>query len=189
MLKLQGMGCHNINFVTPTHFTPQLIKAVKLASQLGLSVPIVWNCGGYESVEVIKLLDGIVDIYMPDFKYGDGDVALKYSKASNYFEVACKALKAMHDQVGDLVIEGGIATQGLLIRHLVLPNDLASSEKVLRFIAKELSLNSYVNIMAQYRPCYEAFGYKELARPITYKEYTRAIEIARDLGLHRGFRW
>ena len=186
MLRLQHLGCHNINFVTPTHFAPQLVKAVKLAAEQGLRIPIVWNCGGYESVEVIKLLEGIVDIYMPDIKYGDESSAKRYSAAPNYFDVAKAAVEEMHRQVGDLVVEGGIAVKGLLIRHLVLPNRLAGSEEVLRFIAT-LSRNSYVNIMDQYHPCYKAFDYPELSRRITQEEYDEVIELAHDLGLHRGF--
>jgi len=187
MLHLQRLGCHNINFVTPTHFAPQLIKAVKLAAERGLEIPIVWNCGGYESVEVIRLLEGIVDIYMPDIKYGDEASARKYSAAPDYFEVAKEVLREMHRQVGDLELdERGLAVRGLLIRHLVLPNGLAGSEQVLKFIA-ELSPNSYVNIMDQYRPCYRAVDYPELARPITQEEYDEVIELALRLGLHRGF--
>jgi len=185
MLYLQRRGCHNINFVTPTHFAPQLIRAVKLAAERGLEIPIVWNCGGYESVEVIRLLEGIVDIYMPDIKYGDEESARKYSAAPDYFEVAKEVLREMHRQVGDLVIERGLAVRGLLIRHLVLPNGLAGSEKVLEFIA-ELSRDSYVNIMDQYYPAYRAFEYPELARRITSAEYREVVELARRLGLHRG---
>lgn len=186
LLHLQHLGCHNINFVTPTHFAPQLIRAVRLAAARGLQLPIVWNCGGYESLEVLRLLEGIVDIYMPDIKYGDESSARRYSAAPDYFEVAKAAVQEMHRQVGDLVIEDGIAVRGLLIRHLVLPNRLAGSERVLRFIAG-LSRNSYVNIMDQYYPCYKAFDYPELARRISREEYDEVIELARGLGLHRGF--
>jgi putative pyruvate formate lyase activating enzyme len=186
MLHLQRLGCHNINFVTPTHFAPQLIEAVRLAAQQGLRLPIVWNCGGYESVEALKLLEGIVDIYMPDIKYGTEPPARKYSAAPDYFEVAKAAVREMHRQVGDLVIEGGLAVRGLLIRHLVLPNGLAGSREVLEFIA-QLSRESYVNIMDQYHPCYKAFDYPELARRITPEEYEEVIKLAWDLGLRRGF--
>jgi putative pyruvate formate lyase activating enzyme len=140
MLRLQRMGCHNINFVTPTHFTPQIVKALKIAIEDGFHVPIVYNCGGYESKNTIALLDGIVDIYMPDIKYGNEESARKYSNASDYFAVCKEAVKEMHRQVGDLTVdERGIAVRGLLIRHLVLPNDLAGSAKVFEFIATEIS--------------------------------------------------
>jgi len=186
ILHLQHLGCHNINFVTPTHFAPQLTRAVKLAAERGLRIPIVWNCGGYESVEVLKLLEGIVDIYMPDIKYGDEVSAKRYSAAPNYFDVAKAAVEEMHRQVGELQIEDGVAVRGLLIRHLVLPNRLASSREVLEFIAA-LSRDHYVNIMDQYHPCYKAFDYPELSRRITQEEYEEVVELARGLGLHRGF--
>ncbi|MGQ9478388.1 MAG: radical SAM protein [Candidatus Bipolaricaulia bacterium] len=186
MLHLQRLGCHNINFVTPTHFAPQLIEAVRLAAEKGLSLPIVWNCGGYESVEALKLLEGIVDIYMPDIKYGQEDPARRYSAAPDYFEVAKAAVREMHRQVGDLQIEGGLAKRGLLIRHLVLPNGLAGSKEVLEFVAS-LSLESYINIMDQYHPCYKASDYPELSRRITQEEYDEVVKLAWSLGLRRGF--
>ncbi|MEM5832483.1 MAG: radical SAM protein [Candidatus Aenigmatarchaeota archaeon] len=189
MLTLQKIGCHNINLVTPTHFAPQLVKAIKIAAEKGLKLPIVWNCSGYENVEVIKILDGIVDIYMPDIKYSNSESARKYSRAKDYFERCKEAVKEMHRQVGDLKIdERGIAYRGLIIRHLVLPNDLAGSEKVLEFVAS-LSKDSYVNIMDQYTPCWKAFEFKELSRPITASEYLKVIKIAKKLGLHRGFNY
>jgi putative pyruvate formate lyase activating enzyme len=188
VLGLQERGCHNINFVTPTHFTPQIVKAVKIAIEKGLHVPIVFNCGGYESKGTIALLDGIVDIYMPDIKYGGVENAMKYSNAPDYFDVCKEAVKEMHRQVGDLKVdERGIAWRGLLIRHLVLPNGLAGSAEVFKFIATELSKESYVNIMLQYRPMYKAYEYKELNRELKMSEYREAIEIAREWGLHRGF--
>ncbi len=187
MLNLQKRGCHNINFVTPTHFAPQLVKAVMLAAQDGLEIPIVWNCGGYESPEVIKLLEGVVDIYMPDFKYGNDQNGSIYSDAPQYFTKAKQAIKEMYRQVGDLQIENQVATRGLLIRHLVLPNNIAGSRKVLEFIAKDLSVQTYVNIMDQYRPFYRAGEYKELDRRPTREEFIQTIETARDLGLYRGF--
>jgi putative pyruvate formate lyase activating enzyme len=187
MLDLQRRGCHNINFVTPTHFAPQLVKAVRIAAAKGLMLPIVWNCSGYEDVEVVRLLDGVVDIYMPDVKYGDAEPARKYSNAPNYFEVAKMALKEMHRQVGDLEVDDrGIAYRGLIIRHLVLPNNLAGSEKVLRFIAEEISRNSYVNIMSQYWPAGEAHKYRELNRYITRDEFHKVVKLAEELGLTRG---
>jgi len=189
MLNLQGRGCHNINFVTPTHFAPQIVKTIKLAAQMGLKLPIVWNCGGYENFEIIKLLEGIVDIYMPDMKYGDNEGGKKYSHppVPDYWERNREAVKEMHRQVGDLKLdERGIAYRGLLIRHLVLPGDISQSENVLKFITKEISKNSYVNIMSQYYPYGEAFKFPELNRPITEKEFLRVIQIAKKLGLTRG---
>jgi len=187
MLILQKKGCHNINLVTPTHFTPQLVETIKIAGERGLRIPIVYNCGGYEAIETIRLLEGIVDIYMPDIKYSDSTSAKKYSSAPDYYDACKKAVKEMHRQVGDLKIENGIAERGLLIRHLVLPNRLAGTEEVLRFIASEISKKSYVNIMAQYRPMYRAMEHPELSRPIKLEEYLEAKKIARRLGLYRGF--
>ncbi|HID27582.1 MAG TPA: radical SAM protein [Methanosarcinales archaeon] len=186
MIKLQKKRCHNINFVTPTHFVPQLTKSIKIAAEKGLKIPIVYNCGGYESLETIKLLDGIVDLYMPDIKYSDSINAKKYSNAPDYFEVCKRAVKEMHRQVGDLEIYNGIAQRGLLIRHLVLPNGIAGSEEVLRFVAS-LSKDSYINIMLQYRPMYKAEKYEELNRPIKVREYNKVVDFAKRLGLHRGF--
>ena len=187
MLRLQRRGCHNINFVTPTHYTPQLIKATKIAMEIGLRLPIVWNCGGYENVRIIELLDGIVDIYMPDMKYSEIEPAKKFSNAPDYFPRVKEVVKEMHRQVGDLKIDDrGIAQRGLLIRHLVLPNDLSGSEKVLEFIAEEISTNSYVNVMSQYRPAGKARQYVELSRYPTREEFNNAINIARNLGLTRG---
>ena len=188
MINLQKRGCHNINFVTPTHFTPQIVKALKIAIENGLHIPLVYNCGGYESKSTIALLDGIVDIYMPDIKYSDAEHAEKYSNAPDYFEVCKEAVKEMHRQVGDLIVDNrGIAVRGLLIRHLVLPNGLAGSAKVFEFIATELSKESYVNIMMQYRPMYRAYEHTELNRGITMSEYQEALAIAKEWGLHRGF--
>ncbi|MBE0516193.1 MAG: radical SAM protein, partial [Methanophagales archaeon] len=188
MLSLQKRGCHNINFVTPTHFIPQIVKALKIAIENGLHVPLVYNCGGYESKSTIALLDGIVDIYMPDIKYGDEESAKKYSNAPDYFVVCKAAVKEMHRQVGDLTVdERGIAVRGLLIRHLVLPNRVAGSAEVFKFIATGLSKESYVNIMIQYRPMYRAYEYKELNREIKMSEYREALDIAKEWGLHRGF--
>lgn len=188
MLSLQKRGCHNINFVTPTHFTPQIMKALKIAIENGLHIPLVYNCGGYESNSTIELLDGIVDIYMPDIKYGDAEPAEKYSNAPDYFEVCKEAMKKMHRQVGDLIVDDrGIAVRGLLIRHLVLPNGLAGSVEVFKFIATEISKGSYVNIMLQYRPMYKAYEYKELNRVIKMSEYQEALDTAKAWGVHRGF--
>ena len=187
MLNLQGIGCHNINFVTPTHFVPQIVKSIKIACAKGLKLPIVYNCGGYENVEIIKLLEGTVDIYMPDMKYVDNKNAKKYSNAEDYFERCTESVKEMYRQVGDLRVENGIAQRGLLVRHLVLPNDIAGTEKILKFVAEEISKDTYVNIMDQYRPIYKANQFSELNRIPTINEYGRAIELAENLGLRRGY--
>jgi len=187
MLYLQLQGCHNINFVTPTHFAPQIISALPYAIDMGLELPIVYNCGGYESLGVIKLLEGIVDIYMPDAKFSSAEYAKQYANAPDYYDVLQPVLKEMHRQVGLLSIEDGIASRGLLIRHLVMPNNVAGSEEILKFIAEELSTDSYVNIMSQYRPRFEAIDDPLIDRRITSKEYYPAIEIANKFGLHRGF--
>jgi len=188
MVKLQKMGCHNINFVTPTHYAPQIVASLSEAIEMGLRLPIVYNCSGYESIEVIQLLEGVVDIYMPDAKYMDERYSNRFSNASNYPEVLKVVLKEMHRQVGDLMINpNGIAERGLLIRHLVMPGGVASSEAVLKFIAEEISADSYVNIMDQYRPEYRASEYPEISRRITHKEYMEAIQIARRFHLYRGF--
>ena len=188
MLKLQQRGCHNINFVTPTHFTAQIIDALILAVEKGLEIPVVYNCGGYESVETLKLLEDIVDIYMPDIKYSVDENALKYSGIKNYWDVVTKALKEMHRQVADLKIsKRGIAQRGMLIRHLVLPNDAAGSKKVIDFIADEISTDSHLNIMDQYRPSYNANKYEKLNRRITPSEYKEVIDYAFNKGLRGGF--
>ncbi|MCS7240510.1 MAG: radical SAM protein [Candidatus Bipolaricaulota bacterium] len=185
MLRLQDMGCHNVNLVTPTHQAPMIIEALGLAREEGLGIPLVWNCGGYESLEVLRLLDGIVDIYMPDFKYGDDRVAAKFSAAPDYFERACEALREMHRQVGDLVVKNGVAVRGLLVRHLVLPRGLAGTAKVLQFIRDEISQETYVNLMAQYYPTHRAWEFPELSRRITSAEYKEALAMAQSLGLRR----
>ncbi len=187
MLALQGMGCHNINFVTPTHYIPQILAGLLIAAKNGLRVPLVHNCGGYESIDALKLLDGVFDIYMPDTKYGGNDAGEKYSRAPDYFDVVTAAVSEMHRQVGDLAVNSqGIAERGLLIRHLVLPGGLAETGKIVEFISR-LSKNSYVNIMAQYRPEYRALKYPELSRRISSKEFKDAISLAEEAGLSRGF--
>jgi putative pyruvate formate lyase activating enzyme len=186
MISLQRKGCHNINLVTPTHQAPSIIRAVKIAAGQGLRVPLVYNCGGYESLETLKILDGIVDIYMPDFKYADNASAKKYSDAGDYADRAKSAIREMHRQVGDLLLdERGIARRGLLIRHLVLPADIAGTGEVARFIAEEISANTYLNIMDQYHPCFRAFGNPPLDRRISEKEYSDALEYAVRAGLRR----
>jgi putative pyruvate formate lyase activating enzyme len=187
MLKLQRIGCHNINFVTPTHFIPQLVEGISIAVNDGLNIPIVYNCGGYEKVETLKLLDGIVDIYMPDMKYGRAKEAEKYSKAKNYPEICFKAIKEMHNQVGDLKLNNkGIAYRGLLVRHLVLPGNIAGSEEILKFLAEEISKKTYLNIMDQYHPEFNAWKFKELSRSPSHKEYRETVKLAEKYGLTRG---
>lgn len=188
MLRLQDYKCHNINLVTPTHFVPQIIDTLIIAIKKGLRIPIVYNCGGYESVETVKLLENIIDIYMPDIKYGNNLTAKQYSGVKDYWDIVRPALREMHKQVGNLEInEEGIATRGLLIRHLVLPNRLADTENVMRFIANDISKDSYVNIMDQYHPAFRAWKMPELNRTITETEYNVAISYAREVGLYRGF--
>jgi putative pyruvate formate lyase activating enzyme len=186
MLSLQKQGCHNINLVTPTHQMPMLLRAIMIASEKGLKLPIVYNCGGYESLHAIKILDGIVDIYMPDFKYIEPVMAKMYSKAEDYPEAAMAAIREMHRQVGDLVTDQrGIATRGLLVRHLVLPDGIAGTAGVVKFITEEISKNTYINIMDQYHPCYKAFDNPSLNKRITHQEYADAIQMAEDAGLKR----
>lgn len=186
MLSLQSQGCHNINLVSPSHVVAQIIGAVRRAAEQGLHLPLVYNTGGYDSSEALALLEGIVDIYMPDVKYGDSAIALKYSKAPNYVEVSQAAVREMHRQVGDLVLdERGIAQRGLLVRHLVLPENLSHTDRVLGFLATEISTNSYLNLMDQYRPCYRAEVYPPLDRQITQKEYREALKWAKRYGLER----
>ena len=188
MLRLQRLGCHNINLVTPTHFVPQIVEALQIAAERGLQLPIVYNCGGYESVETLRLLEGIVDIYMPDVKFADTELAKRYLAAPDYFDRAREAVLEMHRQVGDLQINSlGLAERGLLIRHLVMPGLAEDSKKILEFIARDVSKDTYVNIMAQYRPHYRAHEYPEIARRIFGSEYWEVVRYARELGLHRGF--
>jgi putative pyruvate formate lyase activating enzyme len=188
MLQLQQRGCHNINLVTPTHFTPQIIDALILAIEKGLELPIVYNCGGYESIETLKLLEDIVDIYMPDIKYSIDENALKYSGVQNYWQTVKLALKEMHRQVANLKIsKRGIAQRGLLVRHLVLPDDAAGSKAVIDFVADEISTETYLNIMDQYRPAYNVHKYDKLNRRITPSEYDEVVDYAFNKGLRRGF--
>ncbi len=186
MLALQRMGCHNINFVTPTHQTPHILEALPIAVEAGLSIPLVYNTGGYDEVETLRLLDGVFDIYMPDIKYSDSAPAGMLSGAKDYPEKAFAAVREMHRQVGELVMDGrGIAYRGLLVRHLVLPGGLSGTQKVVEFIAKELSRNTYVNIMEQYYPCFKAYQHPPLDRRITLAEYDEAVAMAREAGLVR----
>jgi putative pyruvate formate lyase activating enzyme len=186
MLSLRRQGCHNINFVTPSHQVAQILAALQYAVERGLDVPLVYNCGGYEEPATLRLLDGIFDIYMPDFKYGDSATALRFSGAPRYVETAKEALKEMHRQVGELLMdERGIALRGLLVRHLVLPAGLAGTGEVMDFIARKVSPATYVNIMDQYRPCFKAHEYPPLNRRITSAEFDEAVTITRQKGLYR----
>ena len=186
MLALQDEGCHNVNLVTPSHVVAQILAAVAIAAARGLRLPLVYNTGGYDSPEALALLDGVIDIYMPDMKYGDSEAARRYSHVRNYWEVNRAAVKEMHRQVGDLRTDrAGVAQRGLLVRHLVLPDDVANTDKVLAFVAEEISRNTYVNIMAQYRPCYRAYDTPPLDRPVTRAEYEDALALAARHGLGR----
>jgi putative pyruvate formate lyase activating enzyme len=186
MLSLQRQGCHNINLVSPSHVVAQILEALVIACAGGLHLPIVYNTGGYDSLEALALLDGVVDIYMPDLKYGDSPTARKYSKVRDYVTVNRAAVREMHRQVGDLVLDDeGIARRGLLVRHLVLPQGLAGTEAVLRFVAEEISRDTYLNIMAQYRPCNRARQFAEIDRRPTPAELAAALRRAAELGLHR----
>lgn len=186
MLELGGIGCHNINLVTPTHQMPMILRSLMIARERGLTLPVVYNCGGYESLEALRILNGVVDIYMPDFKYSDSRMSLKYSNAKDYPDAAKTAIKEMHRQVGDLIIdEKGVAVKGMLVRHLVLPEGMAGTEDVVRFIAGEISKNTYLNIMDQYHPCHKASEYPSLNRRITGKEYNEALNLALKAGIKR----
>ena len=186
MLELQRRGCHNINFVTPTHYLPQILAGVEAAAEGGLQVPLVWNCGGYERVEALRLLEGVVDIYMPDMKFAAREPAQRYCDAPDYFEKAKDAVREMHRQVGDLHIgPEGLARRGLLARHLVLPGGLAGTAEVVRFLAG-LSTETYLNVMDQYRPCYRADEFPEISRRTGRSEHRAAVRLAREAGIHRG---
>ena len=185
MLRLQQQGCHNLNWVTPTHQAPMLVEALALAREQGLAAPVVYNCGGYESLEALRLLDGIVDIYMPDAKYGGNQAGKQLSGVPDYWDRNREALAEMHRQVGDLQLdESGIASRGLLVRHLVLPENLARTDGVVEFLAA-LGKETYVNVMAQYRPEYRAAEVADLMRRITGEEYRAAVQAALEAGLRR----
>ena len=186
MLSLQARGCHNINVVSPTHVVAPILTAVLIAAQAGLHLPLVWNTGGYDSPATLALLDGVVDIYMPDIKYADAEIARRYSKVKEYPKVNQAAVKEMHRQVGDLVMDkSGIAQRGLLVRHLVLPAGLAGTADIARFLADEISCDTYINVMDQYRPCYRAMSMLPLDLRVTGDEYEEAVRQAREAGLHR----
>lgn len=186
MTFLQELECHNVNWVTPTHVIPQILQSLAYAVEDGFTLPIVYNSGGYDSVEILKLLDGIVDIYMPDFKYWDSETAERFSGARDYPEAARNALREMYRQVGDLQIDdNGLATRGLLVRHLVLPGDLAGTASVMRFLAEEISPNTFINVMGQYHPCYRAKDIAPLDRPLFSEELLQVRQQARKAGLSR----
>lgn len=186
MLSLERRGCHNINFVSPTHVVPQILEALEIAVEAGFSVPLVYNSGGYDAADTLRLLDGAFDIYMPDMKYSDGQNAQRFSGIDDYPQINRAAVKEMHRQVGDLQCDDqGVATRGLLVRHLVLPNGLAGTAEACRFLRQEISVNTYLNVMAQYHPCFRAFDIPELARSISREEFVEAIETARSYGLNR----
>ena len=186
MLQLQARGCHNINFVTPSHVVPQILAAVANAAECGLQLPLVYNTGGFDAPATLRLLDGVVDIYMPDMKYADEALARKYSKVRDYPARNRAAVKEMHRQVGDLIIdEHGVARRGLLVRHLVMPNGIAGTAEIVRFLAEEISRDTYLNLMDQYRPCYKAHAIPGLDRAITRSDYLEAVRSAEAAGLHR----
>lgn len=186
MLELQTRGCHNINLVSPSHVVPQVLAGVQLAAENGLTIPLVYNTGGYDSLDMLRLLDGVVDIYMPDMKYGDDAAARKYSGIKDYPRVNQAAVTEMYRQVGDLSLDdNGVALRGLLVRHLVMPNNLANSEIIIKFLAEEVSKDTYVNIIAQFHPAFRAGDYLELNRRMTPQEYRHVINLAAVYGLSR----
>jgi putative pyruvate formate lyase activating enzyme len=186
MLALQAMGCHNINLVSPSHVVAQIIAAVSIAARRGLKLPIVYNTGGYDSMEALRLLDGVIDIYMPDMKFADSTKAHRLSHVRHYVSYNREAVREMHRQVGDLVLdEEGIARRGLLVRHLVLPDNLSGTDGVLKFLAEEISRDTYLNLMDQYRPCYRADAHPSMDRNITDAEFAQALRWAREMGLER----
>lgn len=188
MIKLQQIGCHNIGLVSPTHFSATILKSIYLAALKGLHLPIIYNTNGYDSVEMLKLYENVIDIYLPDFKYGNDEYARKYSFVDDYFEKTKEAIKEMFRQVGDeLVYEGDVVVRGLIIRHLVLPNGLAESEKVFQFIAEELSPNVHISLMSQYYPTNKAYKEILLSRPLRASEYEKALELMSKYGLQNGW--
>jgi len=185
MLMLQAKGCHNINLVSPTHFLPSIVSALEIAAGKGLKLPLVYNTNGYEKAETIEMLDGIIDIYLPDIKYSANDIAVTFSNAPKYVDYNKAALMEMYRQVRDLKVDkDGIAIKGLIVRHLVLPNELAGTQKALKFIANELSRDVHVGIMAQYKPCYKAVDDPQLGRTLTPDEYRKAVRLAKESGLY-----
>ena len=187
-IEQQKRNVENINLVTPTSYAPQIIEAIKIARKKGLNIPIVYNTNGYENVETIKMLDGYVDIYLPDLKYYYNDIAKKYSKIDNYFEIATKAIKEMEKQIGKTVIdENGIMKKGIIIRHLVLPNNIENSKKILKWIRENMNNDTYISVMAQYFPTYKAKEDLELNRKLTKQEWREIEEYIEKLGIENGF--
>lgn len=188
MIELQNKSCHNIGFVSPTHFSATILKSIYLAAQKGLKLPIIYNTNGYDSVEMLNLYDGVVDIYLPDFKYGNSEYAKKYSLVDNYLEKTKLAIKEMFRQVGDeLVYYGDVVVRGLIIRHLILPNDLSETEKVFKFIAEELSTNIHISLMSQYYPTNKAYKDILIDRALRNSEYEKALELLDKYNLHNGW--
>ncbi len=188
MLHLQSKGCHNINLVTPTHFVPQILRALSFAWERGFDLPLVYNTSGYEALESLKLLEGIIDVYLPDMRYSDNHIAKKLSSVENYVEVNRKAIKEMYQQVGNLITdERGIARKGLIIRHLILPDNLAGSEETFRFIKEEISDKVYVSLMGQYFPSFKAGECVSIKRKITPEEYESVVGSFFKSGLSRGW--
>ena len=188
MVWLQEQGCHNLNLVTPTHFMPQILKALGIARERGFHLPIVYNTSGYESVEALQLLDGIVDIYLPDMRYSDDRHAIRYSIAPHYTAINKAAVREMFRQVGNLVVdEKGIAVRGLIIRHLVLPEGMSGTEGVMKFLAEEISKDVYISLMSQYFPAYRTKEFKEIDRRINEKEYEEAYQEMQLCGLENGW--
>ena len=186
MLRLERVRCHNVNFVTPSHVVPQILEALCIAAQRGLRLPLVYNSGGYDHLHTLQLLDGVIDVYMPDFKFWAPEVSKELANAEDYREVACRAVREMHRQVGNLVIdEEGLARRGLLVRHLVMPNGRAGTREVMRFLAEEISTDTYVNLMPQYRPEGYAHRHQSINRPLLQDEYGEAIRIAQEEGIRR----
>jgi putative pyruvate formate lyase activating enzyme len=186
MLQLQERGCHNINLVTPSHVVPQIIEALVVAAGRGLRLPLVYNTGGYDRLQTLQLLDGIIDIYMPDFKFWTPETARELAHAADYPDVARAALKEMHRQVGDMVLdEHGLARRGLLVRHLVMPSGLDETREIMRFLATEVSPDTLVNVMPQYHPAGVAKRYARISRPLKENEFQQAVAIAREEGLRR----
>ncbi len=186
MLDLQSRGCHNINFVTPSHVVPQIMAALIPAYENGLTLPLVYNSSGYDSLSTLVLLDGLIDIYMPDFKFWENGTGLKYADAPDYPEISQQAVWEMHRQVGDLKMDqDGVAQQGLLIRHLLMPGGLEETKAILEFIARNISIDTYVNVMDQYRPCGTADSFAELRSTISHEHYSEALDYAQKIGLKR----
>ena len=186
MLELQSYGCHNINFVSPSHVVPQILAGVLVAAQAGLRLPLVYNTGGYDALESLALLDGVIDIYMPDMKYANAQVGRLYSRVKDYPQINQAAVLEMHRQVGDLQVdERGVAQRGLLVRHLVLPHGLAGTAQIVRFLAEQVSKDTYLNLMDQYHPAYNAHQHAKLKGTLRPQEYREAVRLAEEAGLRR----